>query len=227
MQRARSVHHVAPRCLEPPIPIKHLHPVILPIGHIDPAIRIAMHVMRQIEFSFANAALPPREHVLPIGRILVHLRVAIPVGHIDLALRRQRGMRASAERPPAHERRRLARHPDRHQHLALERAFPHAMRAVIRAENRVIRCHVHAMRAREHPFAPSPQKIAVAVEHDHRVFTTVKYVNIIIPVNAHSAYLVERPPVRKLAPAFLDPIPVLAFPQDDGHVVFSLAATKS
>ena len=48
---------------------------------------------------------------LPSGRIFVDARIAVAVGDVDLALRRQRGVGAAMERLAAHVRRRLAGMP--------------------------------------------------------------------------------------------------------------------
>ena len=217
VQGARPMH-VAPLRLEFAVAVEHLHAVVLAIGDIDPAVGIAVDVVRQIELALADAAAAPGHQVFSVRRVLVHLGVAVAVGHVDLALGRQRGVGAAAERLPAHERRRLAGHAEGHQHAAVERAFPHAMRAVVGAEDRVVRRHVHAVRAREHAFAPRAQEIAGAVEHDHRMFAAVEHVDVVVAVHPDGADLVERPSVREPAPALLDAIPIFAGAKNDGHV---------
>ena len=168
---------------------------------------------------FADAAFAPGRQVFSVRGVFVDLGVAVAVGDVDLALRRQRGMGAAAERTAAHERRRLAGYAEGHQHLAVERAFAHAMRAVIGAEDRVVGRHVHAVRARENALAPRPQEVAVPVEHDHRVFAAVEHIDIVVAVHADRADLVERPAVGEFSPAFLDTIPEVAGSQNDRHVV--------
>ena len=224
VQRARPMHDVAPGGLEPAVAVEHLHAVVLAVGDVDPAIGIAMDVVRQVEFALADAAFAPGGQVFPVGRVLVDLRVAVAVGHVDLALRRQRGVGAAAERLPAHEWRGLAGHADGHQHAAVERAFPHAMGAIVGAEDGVVGRHVHAVGAREHALAPRAQESALAVEHDHRMFAAVEHIDVVVAVHADGAHLVERPSVREPAPAFLDTIPVLAGSQYDGHSFPPIAA---
>ena len=100
------------------------------------------------------------------------------------------------------------------------------MRAVVGAEDRVVGHHVHAVRAREHAFAPRAQEVALAVEHDHRMLAAVERIDVVVAVDADGGDLVERPSIGEPAPAFLDTIPVLAGPQNDGHLVPPIGAPR-
>ena len=61
---------------------------------------------------------------------------------------------AAMERLAAHVRRRLARHTEFQQHLAIERDLAHEMAAIVGEEHRVIRRHVDAVRPRVLPLSP-------------------------------------------------------------------------
>jgi len=146
--------YIAPLRLELAVAVEHLDPVILAVGNIDPPVGITMNVVRQVEFTLTNAAFAPGEQVFPVWGELMHLGVAISVGHIDLAFGRQSGMRTATKRLATHEGGRLTGDADGHQHLAIERAFSHAVGTVVSAEYSIVGRHVYTMSAREKTFAP-------------------------------------------------------------------------
>ena len=69
---------------------------------IDQPVTVAADVMHEVETAWICAGFAPGEQMPAIGRIFVHTRVPITVGNVDVAVRRQSGMRAAAERPTAH-----------------------------------------------------------------------------------------------------------------------------
>ena len=85
--------------------------------------------------------------------------------------------------------------------------------------DRVVGSHVHAMGTGEHAFAPGTQKVALAVEHDHRMLAAVEHVDVVVAIDANGANLVERPAIRQAAPAFLDAITIVSGAQNHGHAV--------
>src|SRR6266852_2371667 len=121
-----------------------------------------------------------------------------------VALRRQRRMGAAVERLAAQERRPLAGDPQRHQHLAVERAVPHRVVAVIGQPDRVVRRDMDAMRPAEHAFAPGAQEIAGFVEDRDRVVAAVEGVDIVMAVDADRGAIAEHDVVRDLRPILLD-----------------------
>src|SRR5262249_35249382 len=50
MQPAWSMN-IVPQRLEPAVAVEHLHPVILAIGHVDPAVCIAADIVGQVELA--------------------------------------------------------------------------------------------------------------------------------------------------------------------------------
>ena len=99
-------------------------------------------------------------------------------------MRRQRGVGAAVERLAAHIGRGLARDADGEQHLAVERALANGMVAVVGQPDRIVRHHVDAVRAQEDALAPRAQKIAVPIEHAHRVLAAVEGIDVVVLVDA-------------------------------------------
>ena len=130
-------------------------------------------------------------------------------------------MGAAIERLVAHVAAGTPGNPDRQQDLAVERALADRVVAVVGAVEQLIRPDMDAVGALEHALAPGPQEVAVAVEHDHRVFAAVEDIDVVVAVDAHRADLLQAPSVGQLAPALLDPIAVLAAAQNDGHCISS------
>jgi hypothetical protein len=212
VEPARPVQ-VVPLRLVPPVRVEHLDAMVLPVRHIDPAIRVAGDVVDDVELARIRPGLTPGQQMPPVRREFVHAGVAIPVRHIDLSDWRQRGMGTTVERLAAHIRRRPARNPECQQHLALERALPDRVVGIVGQPDRVVRPHVQPVRAREHPLAPGPDKIAVPIEHDHRVLAAVEHIDPVLPVRPDPADLLEPPTRRQLAPPLDRLVPPLALAQ--------------
>jgi hypothetical protein len=110
--------------------------------------------VHDVELAFAGAGLAPRLQQFAVGRILVHARVAVAVGDIDLAPRRECGVGAAVERLAAHIRRRIAGHAELQQYLPVECHLVHEMAAVIGQEHRVVGRHMDTVRSRILALAP-------------------------------------------------------------------------
>src|SRR6185437_10064415 len=85
------------------------------------------------------------------------------------ALGRERGVGAAMEGLAAHVGTRRVGDPDGGQDLAVERAVPDGVVAVVGEPQRLVGGHVHAVGAMEEPLAPGAQEVAVAVEDHHGV----------------------------------------------------------
>jgi hypothetical protein len=70
------------------------------------------------------------------------------------------------------------------------------MAAVVGQEHGVVGSHMDAVRPRILTLAPGSQKVALAIEDDHRVFTAVEDINIIVAVDADPANLLKGPAVE-------------------------------
>ena len=190
-QSARAVE-VVPLRLVLAVAVEHLYPVVLSVGDIDPAIGIGADVVHDVELPGVGAGLAPRHQQFPVGRIFVDARIAVAVGHIDVAVRGQRGMGAAVERLAAHIGRRLAGNAELEQHLAaVQPAFADKMPAIIGQVDRLVWAHMDAMRPRVLPLAPGAQEVAVAVKHHHRVFAPVEAVDVVVIVDADCRHLLE------------------------------------
>ena len=90
--------------------------------------------------------------------------------------------------------------------------------AIIGQPEGVVRGHVQAVGAAEHALAPRAQKVAVAIEHDHRVRAAIERVDAVLPVDAHRGHVgVELAARRQLGPVVDDLVAIGARAQDDRH----------
>ncbi len=215
--------HVVPLRLEPAVAVEHLDAMVLAIGHVHPAVGVAADVVRNVELAGIGAGLAPRAEQRAVRRVLVHARVTVAVGHVQISLRRQRGVRAAMEGLAAHVRRRLAGDAEGQQHLAVERAVPDGVVAVVGQPQGLVGRHVDAVGAMKDTFAPGAQEVAVAIQHDHRVLAPIECVDAILLVDPDRGDVgVELLPRRQLRPAVDDLVPIGARAQDDRHFVFLL-----
>src|SRR6516225_4087459 len=192
------------------VAVEHLHAVVLAVGDIDPASGIAADIVNDIELALAGAGRAPGEQQLAVRRVCVDTGIAVAVRDVDVAVRRQRGVGAAVERLTRHVGRRLARHAELQQHLAVERDLAHEVPAIVGQEYRVVRRHVDAMRPRILPFAPRAQKIALAVEDHHWVLAAIEDVDVVLAVDADPADFFERPAIGELRPIGVDLISIVA-----------------
>ena len=176
--------HVVPLRLVFAVAVEHLDAVVFAVGDVDPAVGVAADVVGDVELAGIGAGLAPGHHQLAVRRVFVDARVAVAVGDVEVALRRQRGVGAAVERLAAHIGRRLAGDADRQQHLAVEGALADRVVAVVGQPDRLVRRHVDAVRPREDALAPGAQQVAVAVEHEHRVLAAVEGVDVVVLVDA-------------------------------------------
>ena len=220
-QRARPVQ-IVPLRLVFAVAVEHLHAMVLAVGDIDPAVGVGGDIVHDVELAGIGAGLAPAFDQLAVRRVFVHAGIAIAVGDVDLALRRQRGVGAAMERLAAHERRRLVRDADGQQHLAVGGAFAHGVVAVIGAIEIVVGVDVQAVGAGEQAFAPAAQEIAVAVEHHHRMVAAVEDVDAVLAVDRDGGDVGELPAVRQLRPVFDDAVAVFARAENGWHVLLPL-----
>ena len=200
-QRAGAVQ-IIPLRLVFAVAVEHLHAVVLAVGDIDPAVGIGRDIVDDVELAGIGAGLAPGFEQLAVRRIFVDAGIAVAVGNIDLALRRQRGVGAAVKRLAAHERRRLVRDADRQQHLSVGRALAHGVVAVIGAVEIVVGIDVQAVGAVEQAFAPAGDEIALAVQHHHRMFAAVEDVDAVLAVDRDGGDVGKAPAVRQFCPSF-------------------------
>src|SRR5947209_2682975 len=92
------------------------------------------------------------------------------------------------------------------------------MPAIVGQVYRLVRAHVDAVGAWILTLAPGTQKIAIAVEHHHRVVAAVEYVHVVFRVDPDRADLLERPAIRQLRPVLDDPVSEVAAADRDRHL---------
>ena len=113
-------------------------------------------------------------------------------------------MGAAVERLAAHVGFGLAGDAEGHQHLAIERALAHGVVAVIGQIDRVVRAHMDAVRAAEHPLAPGAQQIAFSIEHGDRVLATIKGIDPLLSVDPDCGAVTQCDFRRQLRPILVD-----------------------
>src|SRR5438874_10491333 len=97
VQPRRPVH-VDPLRFVFAVAVEHLHPMIFPVGDVDPAIGVTADVVRDIELAGIGAGLAPGEQELAVRAEFMDPRIAVAVRDVEIALRREGGMGAAVER---------------------------------------------------------------------------------------------------------------------------------
>ena len=143
--------------------------------------------------------------------------IAVAVGNIDLAVRRQRGVGAAVKRLAAHEWRRLVRDADGQQHLAVGGAFSHGVVAIIGAIEMVVGVDMQTVRTVEQAFAPAPEEISLAVQHHHRMVAAVEDIDAVLAVDRDGSGVSQAPAVRQLGPVFNHAVTVFARAENGRH----------
>src|SRR5271156_3242526 len=88
------------------------------------------------------------------------------------------------------------------------------MAAIVGQEHRVVRRHVDAVGPWILAFAPRPQKISPAVEHDHRMRAAIEHIDIVVTVDADAADLLDGPAVGQFRPIGINAVFELAAADD-------------
>ena len=152
---AAGTGHVHPLRLKLAVGIEHLHPVVLPVGHEHPAVLVGADVVGDVEAAGVGARRAPRKEVGAVGGILVHPRVAVAVGNVEVAVARVDGdVGAAVEGVAAHKGRRLPADAQGEQHRAVQLALADGMVAVVAQEHGVVGGHGNAVSAGVHALAP-------------------------------------------------------------------------
>src|SRR5437762_2154622 len=196
---------VVPLRLPFAVAVEHLHAVVLAVGDIEPALRIAADIMRDVELAGIGAGLTPGAQEFTVDGEFMDARIAVAVRDVEMvALRRQRRMRTAVKRLAAHKGRRLSRNPDRQQDAAVEGAAAHRVIAVIGQPDRVVGRHVDAMGPGEDALAPGAQQIASLIEDRDRVIAAIEGVDIVLAVDPDCGAIAEHDLIGYLGPALLD-----------------------
>ena len=216
---AAGAVQIVPLRLVPAVAVENLDPMILAVGDVNPTVGVAGDVVRDVELTGVGARAAPGQQHPPVGRVFVDTRVAVAIRNIDVALRRHGGMGAAVERLSAHVRSRFPSSAQGEQNLAVKGALADRVVGIVGQPEGFIRRNEHTVRRGKQTLTPGAQEIAVAVEHDHRVFAAVEDIDIVPGIDTDSADLLERPAGRQLGPVFDRFVGVVAVPQ--GHHVRS------
>jgi hypothetical protein len=111
----------------------------------------------------------------------------------------------------------LAGYTDLQQHLAIGRTFANEMAEIVGAVKQVVFVNMQAVGARELPLSPGAQEVAVTIEHDHRMFAAIKYVDLVLAVDGDRRDVLEFPAVGQFCPVFDYLISVFASAQNCCH----------
>src|SRR6266404_5471431 len=113
----------------------------------------ASQVMLCAMLNSPGAGPAPGEEQLAVRRVFVLARIAIAVGHIDVALRRHCGVGAAMKRLPAHEGCWLAGNAQRQQYFSFRRALADGVVAIVGEPDRVVGRHEDAVGTGKHTFS--------------------------------------------------------------------------
>src|SRR6516225_4332615 len=140
--------------------------------------------------------------------------IAVAIRDVDLSLRGERCVSAAVERFAAHKGRRLARHAEFQQYLAVERDLADEMSAIVGQEHPIVGRHVYAVGPRILTLTPRAQEISLSIEDHHRVLAPIEHVDVVAAVDADPANFLEGPAHRQFRPVGVDPVSEFAASND-------------
>ena len=187
----------------PPSRLKNLDAVVLAVADVQVAVAVGGDVVDDVELAGVGARSAPRLDQLAVRRVFVDAAVAVPVGDEQAAVRGVDGdVSASVEGITAVQLRRFVRDADGHDDLAVQRALPDGVVAVVRAVQGVVRPGGDPVSTAENSFSPRLDEIAVLVEDDHRVVAPAEDVHVVLGVSHDAGHLPPADSGRRLLPAY-------------------------
>src|SRR5262249_17921218 len=185
--------------------VEDLDAVILAVGDIHVTLAVGTDAVWQVELPRIDARVAPREQMLPVGRVFMNSGVAIAIRDIELAaLWIDRYLGRPVERLPAHPRRRLAAHAERHEQLAIQSELADPMPVIVYTVEHSAQLLVfgqgQAMRAPEEPFAPGPNEAAVLLEDHQRMLGAAENIDAIVGVHLSVDCLADIPALGQPRP---------------------------
>src|SRR5436305_1749146 len=105
---------------------------------------------------------------------------------------------------------RLTLETKRHQQPAVRRELMRDVSQIIGAVDRIVRPNRDAVRPSEEPFTPRSEKVAVAIEHDNRVFAAIEDEHAILRVSGNAGDFGPGNLSRQPMPAIVGLVPVSA-----------------
>ena len=200
-----TVHAAAPLAPVGAVAVEHLHPVALAAGDVDIARPVGLHAVHEVELSRPLTGLAPGEQVVAGGRVLVHARVAVAVGHVHVVGAGIEGdLGGTVERLAAVVAGAAVGRPPYLQHLTFGRALADAVAERVHQVKVSVRAHGEPVRHREQVGAPTGDEGAGAVEHHHGVLPAGEYVHPVMRVvDQHVGGVLDDPAVGQLCPGGL------------------------
>ena len=126
--------------------------------------------------------------------------IAIAIRDIDVAIGREGGMRATAERLSAHEGGRLAFIADCEQQMPVQREFADGMVAVVGQIDALVRPDMRAVGIDELAMPPAGLELAMVIEHHNRMLATVEQIDVVLGIHGNARDILEFDIGRQLAP---------------------------
>ena len=199
---ARPVQ-VVPLAQVLPAAVEDLHARVLAIGDVDEAGGVGGDVVRDVEAAGVGARLAPGQQVATLGIELVHARVAVAVGDVDVAgLRAHRRVRRPVERLAAVQRRGLVGITEGEPQRPGWCELADRVVQVVGEPHGAIGPDADPVRAADESLAPRAEKLAVAIEDDDRVRPAIEDPHVVAAVHGDAGCFDERPAVGKTAPSF-------------------------
>src|SRR5262249_25609334 len=130
--------------------VEDLDAVVLAVGDVYETLGVGGDVMGNVEASRVGARLSPREEVSAAGIVLVHARVAVTVGDVDVAgAGTQRDVGRPVEGLAALKGGRTVGIAERQQELPLRRELPDGVMEIVGQPERSVRTDRDSVRATE------------------------------------------------------------------------------
>ena len=195
-----------------------LDAVVLPVADEDAPVRGGRDAVGQVELAGPGAGHAPRALPLSVGAELVHAAVAVPVGHVEIALRAHRDIRGAVEAVGRLRDRHvvlavvagvggLVHRAEGHQQLALRGELPDRVVAVVGAVERLVRADRDAVGAvGELALAPRAEELAVAIVRDDRMVAAADQIDAVLRVHRHPRHVAMHVALRQLLPALDHPV---------------------
>src|SRR2546425_3829210 len=198
---------------EPTLGSEDLDAVALAIAHQHVSVRSDGNPVRQHELTGPGTRFAPRPEELPRRREMVHARVSVPVGDVQVTVWRDREVRRAIEGRSASGNRRDVRAvvpavggfagvvAEGKQQLAVGRELAHRVTRVVRAPHRVVRSDRDAVRAhREDPLAPRPDEASVALVDKDGMVSAAEEIDAPFGINRDRGDVGMRVAGRELLP---------------------------
>src|SRR5262245_18227343 len=83
---------------ETPVCVEDLDALVVAVRHVDAALRVDHQIVRQAELAGSRAPPAPLRQILSVARVLHDACASVPVGHVQVAIGRERDVGRQVER---------------------------------------------------------------------------------------------------------------------------------